>query len=108
VETAESERPPVVLSEAEKRDRLHKLIAGFDTAMLVTRTTEGALRGRPLSIVKGSSPDALYFSTAIDSGKVVELERDPRVAVCLQDKRHFVSVSGRARVERDRALIDRL
>jgi len=105
--TATARHPPA-LSDAEKRERLRALIGEFDTAMLVTLTAKGGLRARPLSLSSASSLDALYFSTAIDSGKVAELEADPRVVVCLQDKRRFVSVSGVARVERDRALIDRL
>src|SRR3954470_12265845 len=96
----ETSSHPPALSDAEKRDRLLRLIGEFDTAMLVTQTREGGLRARPLSLSSASSLDALYFSTAIDSGKVAELEADPRVVACLQDKRRFVSVSGIARVER--------
>jgi general stress protein 26 len=81
----------------------------FDTAMLVTRTPEGGLRSRPLSlVVNDEGDDGLYFSTAIDSPKASELEADPRVNVCMQDRRRFVSVTGVARVTKDRALIDRL
>jgi len=108
VQQEDAEGSPRAPSEIEKRERLHKLIGEFDTAMLVTRTTEGALRARPLGIVKGPSDGRLYFSTAIESGKAAELEGDARVAVCLQDIRRFVSVSGVARIERGRALIDRL
>ncbi len=31
------------VSEAEKREHVRELISGFDTAMLVTRTTEGTI-----------------------------------------------------------------
>jgi general stress protein 26 len=41
-------------------------------------------------------------------GLARELEADPRVNVCMQDKRRFVSVTGVARLMRDRALIDKL
>jgi len=102
------------ISDAEKRDRLRELIAEFDTAMLVTHGPEG-LRSRPLAIAKngqknGHDPgdDALYFSTAIDSGKVADLQNDAEVNVSMQTKRRFVSLTGTARVVRDRALIDRL
>jgi general stress protein 26 len=97
------------LTDAEKRERLNELLGGFDTAMLVTRTEGGGLRSRPLSIVHNEDDRrALYFSTSIDSPKVRELEADPRVNVCMQDKRRFVSVTGVARLVKDRALIDRL
>jgi general stress protein 26 len=50
----------------------------------------------------------LYFSTAIESPKVDELEDDPHVNVVMQDKKRFVSISGHARISRDRGLIERL
>jgi general stress protein 26 len=97
------------LTESEKRAHLKKLMDDFDTAMLVTRTEDGGLRSRPLSIVHNDDDhERLYFSTAIDSPKVRELQIDPCVNVCMQNKRQFVSVTGVARVVHDRALIDKL
>jgi general stress protein 26 len=97
------------LTDSEKRERLNKLLGGFDTAMLVTHTDDGGLRSRPLSIAHNEDDqERLYFSTAIDSHKVRELEADPRVNVCAQDKRRFISVTGVARLVKDRALIDQL
>ena len=96
------------LSEAEKRDRLRDLMAGFSMAMLVTRTDDGGMRARPLRIAEMGSDGALYFSTAVGSPKVHELQTDGHVAVVMQDHRRFVSVSGIARIVQDRALIDRL
>ena len=101
---------PQTISDAEKRERLRKLIAEFDTAMLVTHGPDG-LRSRPLAIAKnGHDPgdEVLYFSTGIDSGKVADLQNDAEVNVSMQTKRRFVSLTGTARVVRDRALIDRL
>lgn len=98
----------VQISDAEKRERLSTLLSLFDTAMLVTRTDGGGMRSRPLSIAESQDDGAMYFSTAIDSPKVEELEADPHVDVVMQDGRRFVSLSGIARVVRDRALIDRL
>jgi len=97
-----------IVSEGEKRQRLSELVSRFDTAMLVTRTDSGGMRARPLSIADSGEDGALYFSTAIDSPKVQELEIDPHVAVVMQDRRRYVSISGVARVVRDRALIERL
>ncbi|HEY0710543.1 MAG TPA: pyridoxamine 5'-phosphate oxidase family protein, partial [Polyangia bacterium] len=96
------------LTEAEKRKHLHELIEEFDSAMLVTRTPAGELRARPLAIAEAQEDGLLYFATSIDSGKVHEVESDAHVCVTLQDKRRFVSISGRARVVQDRALIDDL
>lgn len=96
------------ISEADKREHVRKLIEGFDTAMLVTRTIEGTLRARPLSIAEKSGDGTMYFSTAIESGKVHELEKDPHVAVVLQGSGKYVSLTGEAHLQRDRVLIEQL
>ena len=99
---------PNKLSGEEKRERLSELMAGFSTAMLVTRTDDGGMRARPLSIADKRDDGALYFSTAIESPKVHELQADGHVNVVMQDGRKFVSVSGVARVVQDRALVEKL
>lgn len=99
----------MTLSNIEKHDRLRELMSHFDTAMLVTHTEGENLRSRPLAVVVDKTdPDKLYFSTALDSPKVLELEENPHVNVSMQDKRRFISITGVARVTSDRALIDRL
>ena len=99
---------PTTIPESEKRERLQKLIHGFHTAMLVTRTKDGGLRSRPLAIADKRDDGALYFSTAIESTKVQELDGDPHVNVTMQDGHRFVSLSGMARIVNDRALVDQL
>jgi general stress protein 26 len=98
----------IEISESEKRQRLKKLLSDFGTAMLTTRTADGGLRSRPLAIAGHQNDGALYFSTAIESSKVRELEADSHVNVTMQDKLRFVSVTGTARVVEDRALVERL
>jgi len=97
-----------ILSELDKRKKLDELMAHFDTAMLVTKTGDGRLRSRPLAVAKREAEAALYFSTAIDSAKIRELEGDPQVNVVMQSSRRFVSLTGRAHVSRDRNLIEKL
>jgi general stress protein 26 len=96
------------LSDADKRQQLAKLMSEFTTAMLVTRTDDGHMRARPLSIAGRREDGALYFSTAVESPKIHELDADPRVNVVMQDGRRFVSLSGVASVVDDRALIEQL
>jgi general stress protein 26 len=102
------------MTETEKRAHLREVVADFDTAMLVTRTTTGDTRARPLAL---ASPDGgvdmledgvLYFPTSLSSPKIEEIAADPRVAVTMQDKRRFVSITGTARILSDRQLVDRL
>jgi len=99
---------PNQLSESEKRERLNELISDFDVAMLATHTDGGEMRARPLAIADKRGDGALYFATAVDTPKVVEMESDHHVNVTMQDGRRFVSVTGMARIVDDRALVDRL
>jgi general stress protein 26 len=98
----------IEVSEDEKREHVRKLVAGFDTAMLVTTALGGGLHARPLAIADKRPDGTLYFSTALESEKVRELEHDSNVNVVLQDGRRFVSLTGQAHVVRDRALIHEL
>jgi general stress protein 26 len=94
--------------DARDAQTLDELIGEFDTAMLVTRAPDGALRSRPMAIAGRHSGGVLYFATSIDAPKVGELEQEPDVNVALQAEKTFLSLSGRARVMRDRKLIDEL
>jgi general stress protein 26 len=96
------------MSDDDKRKKLEELMRHFDTAMLVTQSLQGGLRSRPLAVAEKGQDGSLSFATAIESPKVFELEDDPRVNVVMQDRKRFVSVTGRARISRERALIDRL
>ena len=98
----------VKVSDDEKREHVRKLVAGFETAMLVTSSLADGLRSRPLSIAEKRSDGTLYFATSIDSEKVLEIERNSHVNVALQDGHRFVSLTGEARIVRDRALIHEL
>lgn len=50
----------------------------------------------------------LWFCAGLDSGKVAEINADPQVAVAMQSKTKFLSLTGRARISNDRAQIARL
>lgn len=95
-------------SDEELRSRLRRIVETFGEAMLVTRAPDGGLRSRPLAIAACRATLDLYFATHVDSGKIEEIEADPRVNVAMQSRRRFVSITGRARVEHDRALVERL
>jgi general stress protein 26 len=95
-------------STTEDRRHLLTIMKGFDTAMLVSRASGGKLRSRPMAVAEIHEDGTMLFSTAIDSPKVHEIESDPVVNVVMQGKTQFLSISGRARLVRDRSLIDRL
>ena len=77
-------------------DKLQELLAAFDSAMLVTRTTTGVLRSRPMAIAEGEPNGVLWFVTERDSGKLDEIAHDSHVNVAMQSSSKFVSLSGRA------------
>ncbi|MFC4727537.1 pyridoxamine 5'-phosphate oxidase family protein [Coralloluteibacterium thermophilus] len=89
---------------------LSELIEGIEVAMLTTRARDGGLVSRPLQTLEMDAQGDLYFFTAADSGKVEELLAHPEVNVAYADpsRQRYVSVRGRASIERDRARIDAL
>ena len=92
-------------SELSKVD---DLISSFETAMLVTRSTEDKLRARPMAIARHSDGGELYFATRAEDSKLEEILRVPDVAVTMQEDGRYLSVSGTARIIADKLLTDEL
>lgn len=96
------------MAETDIHQNLYDLVKDFSTAMLVTKGVDGGLNARPMAVAE-LQPDAdAYFAASIDSPKIAEIEADPRAMITFQSSSQFASISGMARVMRDRALIDRL
>ena len=91
-----------------EQEKFEAIVDRFDTAMLVTRDGRGELRARPLTIAQRDSDGSLWFFTSIESGKAFEIDRESSVAVVLQGKRRFVSISGRAELVREQARLEEL
>lgn len=94
----------------KKLEQLYELIDGIETAMLTTRTKDGALVSRPMQTQARRPGTDLWFMTSVDSGKVDELIADPQVNLgYYKDRtREYVSVSGRAHVTQDKSMIHQL
>jgi general stress protein 26 len=94
----------------KKLDQLYELLDGIDVAMFTTRCADGSLVSRPMQTQARRSGTDLWFMTSVDSGKVKEIEAHPQVnlAYYKDGTREYVSVSGRARVTRDKATIHEL
>ncbi len=86
---------------------LSDLLNEFKTGMLVTRSGN-TIHARPMAVAGLSTAPTIYLATAIGSPKVHEIETDPKVMLTFQAHQQFVSLEGRARVNRDRQLIDKL
>ncbi len=92
----------------ERKQHLYELLKDFDTAMLVTRSADGQMHGRPMAVAQLKADADAYFVSGLDTPKVAEIERDPNVTLTFQSARQFASVCGRVSIARDQALIDRL
>ncbi len=93
------------------KEELLALLAEFDTAMLVGVQPNGRLRARPMGLQHERLSDCdLWFVTADDTHKTDEIDRSEQVNVCCLRTRDlaYVSVSARARVERNPAEVRRL
>jgi general stress protein 26 len=90
--------------------KLAELIGDIEVAMLTTCAADGSLVSRPLQTLKLDANGELIFFTAADSHKVEELTDDASVnlAYAQPSDHRYVSVRGRARMDRDADTIDEL
>ena len=90
--------------------KLAKLIETTRIAMLTTEDVEGVLRSRPLATLQMDSEGKLWFFTAMSSSKVGEIDQHRRVNLSYAnpDTQGYVSISGSARLLRDREKMQQL
>lgn len=88
--------------------KLDELVNSFDTAMLVTQSLQGDLRGRPMAIAEYGGTGALYFVTRAEDEKLEEILQAPEVAVTMQRDDCHLSISGKARIHTGKALAEEL
>lgn len=89
-------------------DKLEKLIDEFDKAMLVTLSLENQPRARPMAIAGHDDGGVLYFTTRVEDEKLEEVLHCPDVAVTMQADNCYLSISGRAELETDVLLAEKL
>ena len=94
----------------EKLDRLYQLIEDIEVAMLTTRRRDGSLVSRPMATQRRAEGAHFWFVTEEGSPKIEEIVLDPNVNLSYYKARtkEWVSVSGSARILRDRAKIREL
>ena len=101
-------------SEGSPAERAHhvaklaELIRDVEIAMLTTVNADGRLISRPLGTQEVEFDGDLWFATECDSGKALDIARNPNVNVSYASKGRntYVSVAGRASIVRDRAKIE--
>jgi general stress protein 26 len=103
-------RRPIPEPSPERLNRLYELIEDIEVAMLTTRCRDGRLVSRPMATQRRADGAHFWFVAASDSPKVREIAFDPNVNLAYyKDRtREWVSISGTARISRDRAMIREL
>ena len=91
-------------------ERLYAQIESLEIAMMTTRRADGHLQSRAMATQKRRAGADLWFVTTEGTPKLRDLEVDPHVNLAYyKDRtREWVSVSGTARISRDRATIHEL
>ena len=94
----------------KKLEELDRLIEGIETAMFTTRRQDGHLVSRPMATQERIKEADIWFVTDGDTNKLDELALDPHVCCSYYNNktREWVSVSGIARISRDRKRIKAL
>ncbi|CCB66742.1 MULTISPECIES: pyridoxamine 5'-phosphate oxidase family protein [unclassified Hyphomicrobium] len=92
----------------DTKEHLHDLLKDFSGAMLTTRTAQGGLHARPMTIAKLADNEELYCATGLSSPKIAEISNDPHVSVTFQVTSEYAALYGVARVVRDRETIEKL
>lgn len=90
-------------------EHLAKLMEKIDIAMLTTVGKGGRLVSRPLSTQSATyDGERVWFFSEGDSPKVGEIRRQPNVNVAYasKDANTYLSVAGKARINRDRSRIE--
>ena len=87
--------------------KLASLIKDIRFAMLTTVCPDGTLRSRPMATQRDEFDGVLWFFTDDHSAKVFEIANDTHVNVSYADpdRNNYVSVSGRASLVKDKAVM---
>ena len=90
--------------------KLYELVQEIEIAMMVTRRPDGHLDSRAMATQRQAAGADLWFVTTEGSGKIKEIEGDPHVNLSFYNSktREWISVSGLAKISRDRQKIREL
>ncbi len=93
--------------DQDQNEKLWSMMKSVRIAMLTTEDG-GLLRARPMAASQKEFDGTLWFFTHASAHKVDEIEGDGRVGVTYADPgdQNYVSLSGRAVLVRDQAVID--
>jgi general stress protein 26 len=89
-----------------EREKLQSLLKEFRTGMLTSRTADGRMRARPMTVAKLGDRDELFFATSRETEKTADVEEERDVAVTFQSSNVYISLTGKGHVTSDRKTID--
>ncbi|MBF4992610.1 pyridoxamine 5'-phosphate oxidase family protein [Arthrobacter gandavensis] len=89
-------------------DRVVKILEHAKIGNLTTVDLQGNLVSRPLALQETDSEGNLWFFTPDPSPKADEIRANPHVNVAVEDKKGYLSVSGRAEISHDQEKIEEL
>jgi general stress protein 26 len=94
------------MSSQESKTQVWEDIKKIGVGMLTTEDGED-LRSRPMAVVQDDYSGSLWFFTSKDSAKAFEINDEHNVCVTFSDHKNdtFISLSGRAKLNQDKALI---
>jgi general stress protein 26 len=98
------------MAKSEKLKRFYDLVDEIETAMMTTRRNDGLLVSRPMATQARADGADLWFVTWRNAPKVAEIRADRNINLAYFNNRtkEWVSVSGVARIVKDRAKIAEL
>lgn len=90
--------------------KLNELVKDIKIAMLTTIRGDGLPHSRPMALQQTESDGDFWFFTGADSEKTTEVQPNPLVNLSFADAddNRYVSVSGTARIVRDRKKAEEL
>jgi len=92
-----------------QNEKFHRLLADFDTAVLITHASGNTLHARPMVIARVDENCDLWFIASQDSAKANEIDVDTRAyVVCQNGRSSCVYISGHATVDYDRTRVREL
>jgi len=90
------------------RDTITEVMRATRIAVLTYEDDEGRLVSTPMGTQDFEDPATVWFITEADSDKVAAIRSRPRVNVAYASDAGWVSLSGSARLNRDRAKLEQL
>ena len=89
----------------KQRGKIVSMVNKIQTAMMVTRSGDGSMHGRPMATAEVTDElEAMYFATRRDSGKTAEIADDSHVCLGYVNASgsEWVSITGKATLVSDR------